>query len=188
MSKHAHSSPLPVADVLQSGAEAFLRQSLEQVSHLDVWTKLYAASRALLGAMQEARVLEALVEICSNLLACEQLAIVEIERQTRTVYVLREEGLLPEMRAALIQNERFLDLRISPEAPWFPADDGPEDAALAGLGISAIVPLWKDQRSSCAMALFQLLPQRSGFDEEDRQVLQLLSLFAGRCLRSRVHE
>lgn len=188
MLKQALSGPLPVADVLQSGSKEFLRQSLEPASNLDVWTKLYAASQTLLSAMREARVPEALVEICSNLLACEQLAIVKIEDQPKRVCILREEGLLPETRAALIQNERFTELRIPIEAPWFPADDGPEGAALAALGISAIVPLWKDHQSSGAMVLFKLLPQRSGFDDEDRQVLQLLSLFAGRCLRSEVHD
>lgn len=188
MPKHAHSGPLPVADVLQSGSKEFLRQSLEPASNLDVWTKLYAASQTLLAAMRESRVPEALVEICSNLLACEELAIVKIEGQSNRVCILREEGLLPETRAALIQNERFQGLQLPQESPWFPADGGPEGAALAGLGISAIVPLWKDDRSSGAMVLFQLLPQRSGFDDEDRQLLQLLSLFAGRCLRSEVHD
>jgi hypothetical protein len=184
--KQAQPGSRPVVDILQADAAEFLKHSLAHTPQLGTWTKLYAASQTLLRAMQEERVLAALVEICSNLLACEQLVIVEIERRT-VVRFLAEEGLLREKREALIQNARLLEPRIAPGAAWVPSDSGQGDAALAPLGISALVPLWKDQRSTGAMVLFQLLPQRRGFDGEDRQVLQLLSLYAGPCLRSQVH-
>ena len=187
MYKPSHSNLRPVAEVLEDGAAEFLKQSREHIPDLSAWTKLYAASQTLLSAMREGRVLAALVEICSNLFACEQLAIVEIERQPKAVHFLGEEGLSSEKREALIQNAQFLKPRITPGSAWIPSDDGQGDLDLASLEISALVPLWRDQRSTGAMVLFQLLPQRSGFDAEDRQVLQLLSRYAGPCLRSQVH-
>jgi hypothetical protein len=182
--KHSQSNSCQVAEVLEAGAAEYLRHSLEHSPDPGAWTKLYATSRTLLSAMREGRVLAALVEICSNLLACEQLAIVEIESQTSATQLLCEEGLHRKTREALIQNARLLEPRIVPGSASISSDNPPANAGFAALGISAVVPLWKDGKSSGAMVLFQLLPQCSGFDSEDRQVLQLLSLYAGPCLRS----
>jgi len=185
--KHAHASAQAVADVLETGAARFLQQSLEGTRHMGASTKLYAASQTLLSALRESWVFAALVEICSNLLACEQLAMIEIECETRTAHILGEEGLPPERRENLLQNARFLEPRITPGNAWIPQDGKQGNSILAPLGITALVPLWRDERSSGALVLLQLLPQRNGFDAEDRQVLELLSLYAGPCLRSQVH-
>ncbi len=187
MHKHAHPSPKAVAQVLETGAARFLQQSLEGTRHLGAWTKLYAVSQTLLSALREARVFGALVEICSNLLACEQLAMIEIESATRVVHILGEEGLPPERCETLLQNARFLEPRITPGTAWIPLDGKKGNSILAPLGITALVPLWRDEQSSGALVFFQLLPQHSGFDAEDRQILEFLSLYAGPCLRSQVH-
>jgi hypothetical protein len=185
--KSGHSNVRPVAAVLEADAAEFLRQAHEHLPQMDASTKLYAASQTLLLAMREERVVPALVEICSNLLGCEQLAIVEIERHTGTVLFLGEEGLSPEKREVLIRNEDVLEPRITPGSAWGPSDEN-GDSALISLGISALVPLWRDQKSSGALVLFQLLPHRRRYEMEDREVLQLLSLYAGPCLRSQSHE
>lgn len=188
MAKQSHSVSRPVADVLESRSAEFLKQSIEHIPDVSAWTKLYAASQTLLSAVRDGRVPAALIEICSNLLACEQLAVVEIERQARVVRLLAEESLSLERRGVLIQSGRFLEPWIMPGTAWIPSDFGQGDECLAPLGISAVVPLWKDERSSGAMVLFQLLPQRNGFDEEDRQILRLLSFYAGPCWRNQAHE
>jgi hypothetical protein len=175
-----------VADVLSAGSAEFLQQSLECTSNLSTLTKLYAASQTLLAAMKEKRVIPALVEISSNLLACEELAIVEIECQTRAVRLLGEEGLSQERRATLIHNPESLELRIELSDSSSSSKGGTVDRTLDPLRINAVVPLWKDQQSCAAMFLFQLLPQRSDFDAEDREVLQLLRQYAGPCLRSQL--
>lgn len=183
MNSQVQLNPRAVAEVLEAGSAEFLKQYLERTPNRGAWTKLYAASQTLLSAMREDRVVAALVEICSNLLGCEHLAIVEIEHQTGTVHFLGEEGLSPERRAALIQSEGILEARIMQGSAWIPSDSCQGDSAFAPLGISALVPLWRDRRSMAAMIMLQLLPQRHGFDSEDREVLQLLSLYAGPCLR-----
>lgn len=188
MSSQPRQNPCAVARALEAGSAEFLKQSLERTPNLGAWTKLYAASQTLLSAMREERVITALVEICSNLLGCDHLAIVEIERQTATVHFLGEKGLSSERREALVRNDCILEPRIMPGSAWVPSDHGQRDSSLASLGIGALVPLWRDQRSSGAMLLFELLPRRSGLDAEDREVLQLLSVYAGPCLRSETCE
>jgi chemotaxis protein CheD len=183
LNSQAQMNPGAVAEALEAGSAEFLKQSLERTANRGTCTKLYAASQTLLAAMRDERVIPALIEVCSNLLGCEQLAIVEIEHQTGTVHFLGEEGLSPEKRAALIRKEGILEARITTGRAWVPAKNGEGDSAFVPLGISALVPLWGDQRSMAAMVLFQLLPQRKGFDSEDLEVLQFLSLYAGPCLR-----
>jgi hypothetical protein len=185
--KQSHSISRPMADVLEARSAEFLKQAVEHIPDLSAWSKLYAATQTLLSAVREERVPAALIEICSNLLACEQLAVVEIERQARVVRLLAEESLSLERRGILIQSARFLEPWIVPGTAWIPSDFGQGDDALVPLGISAVVPLWKDEWSSGAMVLFQLLPQRNGFDAEDRQILRLLSFYAGPCWRSQAH-
>ena len=178
----------PLADFLENDAEGFLRQSLESTPNSGAWLKLYTASQTLLSAMQQDRVAAALVEISSNLLGCEEVAIVEIGGDPTTIHFLGEEGLSPEDRQGLIQNGRFLGPMITPGECWIPWDQERSYSPLIPRRINALIPLWNDERSSGAMLLFELLPQRNGFDAEDREVLQLLALYAGPCLRSRTRE
>jgi hypothetical protein len=174
-----------LTELMERGSTEYRRQSIECPADLSVWTKLYAANQTMLSAMGQQRVSAALVEICSNLLGCEELAIIEIDRATGNVHFLTAEGL-PKGKKEIITNAaRQLELRISPGSPQVLLDTEDEsESDLGSSGISAIVPLWADDRSSGALTLFQLLPQRSGFDGEDREVLQLLSIYAGPCLRS----
>lgn len=186
MNSQVQRNPRTVVAALEAGSAEFLKQSLEGTPNLGAWTKLYVASQTLLTALQEGQVIAALAEISSNLLGCEHLAIVEIEHPTGTVHFLGGEGLSPERREVLIREEGILESRIMVGRVWISSDHRPDDSALASLGISAVVPFWKDERSSAAILLFELLPQRSGFDAEDREVLQFLSRYAGPCLRSQL--
>lgn len=130
----------------------FLKNSLQMSPNLSAWTKLYAASQALLLAVGEKRVVPALVEICSNFLGCEQMAIVKFDHWTGEINVLKADGLT--------------------------------DPALASSTINAIVPIWTEEESSAAIFLFQPPPQHSELDGEARQIVELLSSYAGHCLRS----
>jgi hypothetical protein len=188
LDQHASSGLRPVAYALENDAAGFLKQSLEPTPDLGAWLKLYAASQTLLSAMPQDRVAAALVEISSNLLGCEEVAIVEIGGDPKTVQFLGEEGLSPENRQGLIQNGRFLGPMITPGECWIPWDQERSYSPLIPRRINALIPLWNDERSSGAMLLFELLPQRNGFDAEDREVLQLLALYAGPCLRSHTRE
>jgi hypothetical protein len=186
LSEKTQTSTGQMTEMLEAGSAQFLKQALERTPHLGTWTKLYATSQILLAAMGEKRVIPALVEICSNLLACEELAIIEIDRRTKTVRFLGQEGLSSELREVLVQNPEFLESRMERGNTGLSWEGNGPDYELDIPGINALVPLWADQHSSAAMFLFQLLPQRSNFDAEDREVLQLLSLYAGPCLRSQL--
>lgn len=177
-----------VAEILEKCSADYLKQSEEATSSLGTSTKLYAASRVLLAATQEKRVVPALIEICSNLLACEELAIVEIKRHARAIHFLGAENLLSDQRAILTNNPKTVEKWITPGNPCFPRHVRTEASPHFPLSVSVVVPLWRDEHSSAAIVLLRLLPQRTEFDEEDRMVLHFLSLYAGPCLRSELRE
>jgi hypothetical protein len=175
-----------VAAMMEADSAQFQRQAFECPNDLSVWTKLYAASETMLSAMRENKVASALVELCSNLLGCEELAIVDISRADAKVRFLLAEGLSPTTRSGVAESGKTLESQIQPGIPWIPSDKSDHKTPqLESLGVNALIPLWSDTESSGAILLFQLLPQRSGFDIEDRHILQFLATHAGQCLRSR---
>ncbi len=174
----------PVMDLLEASAADLRRRISECPSELSVSTKLYTTQQIMLSAIRENCMTAALVEICSNLLGCEQMAIVKIDNETRTLDFIHQVGLSPEQHEALIQNGALLHSRLVPGVAEIPSKEREEDASLLALGINAVVPLWADERSRGAMVLFELLPQQFEFDEEAREVLRLLSIYAGPCIRS----
>lgn len=177
--------PRGVADAMEASSAEFRRRAVKDPSAFSLWTKLFAANQTMLSAMTDGSASAALLEICSNLLGCEEVAVVEIERKTGVVRFVTEVGISPRNRAALINNPSLLQSRIVPGSS-ITSDNGKDTGPLSEVGISALVPLWADQHSTAAMVLFQLLPHRSGFDAEDREVLRLLSIYAGPCLRAKV--
>ncbi len=180
MSKNLEDDPRYVTDALAENSMMFRdRAAREKAAQADLWTKLYAANQIMLSAIAEGKVQNTLFEICSNLLGCEEIAIVEIDCATTSLRFLGEEGLRPASRHALIQNASPLLNLIRQGKPVIPADEATPGAALQALGVNALVPLWVNLDSKAAMLLFRLLPQKDGFNSEDREILQLLSIYAG---------
>jgi len=162
----------------------YMRQSVEvPLNHKDqaVRAKLYAAAKALQQAVREGMVAEAIFEIGSNLIACEQMALLVTSEQQDRVAFVGSVGFNPKQIEAIRRNAK----RILEDAP---ADsiyikNGAEDRSfLSSLGINARIPFWLDSSTKGAIVLFDLLPQRNGLDAGDRELLKLLCAYTGPCL------
>jgi hypothetical protein len=162
----------------------YMKQSVELPLHHEdktVRTKLYAAAKALQQAVRENMVADAIFEIGSNLMGCEQMALlVTCEQQDRVAFI-GTAGFNPEQLRAIRRSAK----RIIEEAP---ADSiyirtGAEDQSfLSSLGVTARIPVRLDSTRKGAIVLFNLLPQRNGLDSGDRELLKLLCAYAGPCL------
>src|SRR5215475_6102408 len=97
---------------MEADSARFRQQAVECPTDLSLWTKLYTVSQIMLSAMHQNRVPSALEEICSNLLGCEQLAIIDISRATGQVQFLKGEQLSSEMRKAVAEHGRLLESQI----------------------------------------------------------------------------
>jgi transcriptional regulator with GAF, ATPase, and Fis domain len=175
-----------VAAMIEADSVQFHRHAVEFSDDLSVWTKLYTVSQTMLSAIHENKILSAVGEVCSNLLGCEEVAIVDVSRANGRVRFLAAEGISSTTRRGVAASGKALDSQIQSGNLWIVSDnDDQRSAELEHLGVSALVPLWSDEESSGAILLFKLLPQRTGFDTEDRRVLQFLSTRIGECMRSR---
>ena len=162
----------------------YMRQSVElPLNHEDkaVRAKLYAAAKALQQAVRQNMVADAIFEIGSNLMGCEQIALLVTCQQQDRVALLGSVGVNPEQLETIRRNAK----RIIEETP---ADSiyiktGVEDHSfLASLAITARIPVRLDSTRKGAIVLFDLLPQRTGLDSGDRELLKLLCAYAGPCL------
>jgi|ERR1041385_1797227 hypothetical protein len=162
----------------------YMRQSVElPLNHEDksVRAKLYAAAKALQQAVRENMVADAIFEIGSNLMGCEQIALlVTWERQDRVAF-LGSVGLNPEQLQAIRRNAKQI-IGEDPADSMYIKTGADDRSFLSSLGVTARIPVRLDSTRKGAIVLFDLLPQRTGLDSGDRELLKLLCAYAGPCL------
>lgn len=162
----------------------YMRQTIEcPLNHekQTVLARLYSAANTLHQAVMNGIVENAIFEISSNLIGCEQVALLVMSRQRGRVDFISSVEFNPTRLETLRRNAK----RIIEEAP---ADSivietaGKDQSFLSSLGISARIPFWLDGVTKGAIVFFDLLPQRNGLDAGDHELLKLLSAYTGHCL------
>jgi hypothetical protein len=142
--------------------------------------KLYTASERLKLAVHDQNVPEAIVEIVSNLMACEEMAVLKL--QDSHLCFLASSGINEKQKEALIANSGKIAAEIG--SGQITVVDPAADSGwwLSEFGVSAFVPVWLDDQPSAAIVLYRFLPHRNGFNDGDRELLQLFSIYSGPCL------
>jgi len=143
--------------------------------------KLYAGAQRLHQAVKEGAVAEAIVEIGSNLIGCEQMAVIVASGKRKNVDFIGSVGLNRKQLKAVRMSAREI-IEEATGSVYIANDGGKPDPLLQSLGITAFVPFWLDYTTKGAIAFFDLLPQRNGLDSTDRELLTLLRAYAGPCL------
>jgi hypothetical protein len=181
---------LPPADLallerdLRHLSVRYMKQSVElPLNHKDqaVMSKLYAAVKVLQEAVREEVVADAIFEIGSNLIGCEQVALLVTCEQPGQVAFIGSAGFDSKKLEALRRNA----MRIIEEDPTdsiYIKTSAEDRGFLSSLGITARIRFRLNRETRGAIVLFDLLPQRSGLDSGDRELLKLLGAFAGPCL------
>lgn len=179
-----HASLADLERNLGSLSLQYMRQSLELPLHHEkqtVLARLYSAANTLHQAVREGIVENAIFEIGSNLIGCEQVALLLMsKRHDRVDFVCS-----PEFNPAQLNILRRNAKRIIEEAPAdsiFVETVGKDQTFLSSLGISARIPFLLDSATKGAIVFFDLLPQRSGLDAGDQELLALLCAYTGPCL------
>ncbi len=180
------SSQASLADLernLGSLSLQYMRQTVElPLTHekQPVLARLYSAANTLHQAVRNGLVENAIFEISSNLIGCEDVALLVMSRRDRIDFIGSIE-FSPTRLDTLRRNAK----RIIEEAPADlilieTADTG--GSFLSSLGISARIPFWLDGVTNGAIVFFDLLPQRNGLNAGDQELLNLLSAYTGPCL------
>lgn len=144
--------------------------------------RLYAGARRLREAVQEGSVAEAIVEIGSNLMGCEKMALFLLPEHWNRVFLLSSVGLSLEQIQAMHMNAKGIIEEAPADDIYIESETKKPDSFLSSLGVTAYVPFRLDDATKGAIVFFDLLPQRNGLDMTDRELLKLLSTYAGRCL------
>ncbi len=169
---------------LGSLALQYMRRSIELPLNNEkqtVLARLYSAANTLHQAVREGMVENAVFEIGSNLIGCEQVALLVMPKQQSRLDFIGSADFNPKHLEILRRNAK----RIIEEAPTdsiFIETADKDRSFLSSLGICARVPFWLDSATKGAIVFFDLLPQRNGLDAVDRELLQLLCAYTGPCL------
>jgi hypothetical protein len=184
------SKDIPQADLaslerdLRQLSLRYMRQSMElPLNHekQTVLARLYSAANTLHQAVREGVVENAIFEICSNLIGCEQVALLVMSKQQDGVDFIGSAEFNPSRLDTLRRKAK----RIIEEAPVdsiFIETAGKDQSFLSSLGISARIPFRPDSATKGAIVFFDLLPQRNGLDARDHELLKLLGAYSGPCL------
>jgi hypothetical protein len=147
-----------------------------------VYMRLYAACRRLSNAVKQRDATSAVFEIASNLMACEEVAILQVTANHNESSMLDSVGLSERQRRALESHAAQMAAETDKQRVFMAGEKGRDDTLFASLGIQAFVPLCQNRRVQGAIIFFNLLPQRNGFQPGDRELLDLFWAYAGPCL------
>jgi hypothetical protein len=147
-----------------------------------IWSRLYAAAHRLRNAVVTgggtyAAVADAVLEIGSNLLGCEEIAVLRLDPNGKSVSIVASVGITPAHRRVLKTQIEKISTEINKGRVRIVDKTMLGDEFLASIGITALVPLSQGHISEGAIVFFSLLPQRTGFDSGDRELLGLLSVY-----------
>ncbi len=144
--------------------------------------KLYAGTKRLHQSIKEGAVAEAIAEIGSNLMGCEQMALMVTQGKGNKVTLIGSVGLNQMQLSSMQINAGAIMEEAPADTIYMKSDEEKPDSLLSSLGITAFVPFWLDSTTKGAIVFFDLLPQRNGLDSTDRELLTLLCAYAGPCL------
>jgi GAF domain-containing protein len=164
----------------ETDSRRFVDRYLEVERENSNLANLYVASYRLHCTLERSEVLAVIHEILANLVGCEEALVLEASDDGSLLTPVSSQGI--ELPAA-IPVGRGLIGRAAQDGEIYlaPSRDGAggttEEASL-----TACVPLKLGERTIGALALFRLLPQKTGFEPIDRELFDLLATHAAMAL------
>jgi hypothetical protein len=144
---------------------------------------LYVASYQLHGTLDREEVLSIIQQIVANLVGCEEVAIFEWNEAQKALCLAASTGLDRDTYATIPSGRGVIGRCAESGETWIVGEDAPDRPRSAEeAALSACVPLKLDGRISGAIALFRLLPQKSGIEALDRELFDLLATHAATAL------
>lgn len=148
--------------------------------------RLEAAQKRLRESVDQADAIEAIREIVTNLLGCEEIGLFTVcHGNERSSGLLWSFGIDPQRHKTLEAFEQSALHRVLQGELHIAkvAYDG--HGSRENRPLRAFVPICLHGRTVAVLVMLKLLPQKLGFDEADINLVKLLSSEAGRCLFER---
>ncbi|HLA77717.1 MAG TPA: GAF domain-containing protein, partial [Vicinamibacteria bacterium] len=144
---------------------------------------LYVASYRLHGTLDRDEVVTVVQEILANLVGSEESAIFEAAADGSTLALVAATGIDPGTCRSIAVGQGLIGRAVVSGEPWIRSAALPAEAQPYETELTACIPLLLDGRAIGAIALFRLLPQKSGVIEAlDRELFELLATHAATAL------
>jgi hypothetical protein len=164
-----------VDDENQRRTEEFT-QLQEQTNNL---ANLYVATYRLHGTLERRDVLESIREIVANLIGSEEMALFDVDWADQALLLIDSNGLDPARYQSVALNAGLIGAAVRTGKPLVVENQvrGPGEEAL-----TAVIPLQLAGAVTGVIAIFRLLPQKSKFEDLDRELFDLLASHAAMAL------
>jgi K+-sensing histidine kinase KdpD len=164
---------------LQAESRRFAEQFEEVERQNTNLANLYVASYQLVGTLDRERVLLVIQEILANLVGTEETAVFELDEAAGALELISSNGIEPRTFAVVARGQGVIGAVAESGRTWIVGD-----GAVAGAeqDLTACVPLKLEDRVTGVIAVFRLLPQKSGLAPVDRELFDLLGTHAAMAL------
>jgi hypothetical protein len=168
-----------LADI-ENESRRFAEQFVEVERQNSNLANLYVASYQFAGTLHRDRVLEIILEILANLVGSEETAVFELDEQGEALRLVAANGIEPGPFRSVARGAGVIGSVAASGETWIVGESAPAEGPEARL--TACVPLRLEDKVTGAIAIFRLLPQKSGLEPVDRELFDLLATHAAMAL------
>jgi len=163
------------ANTLAASSTAALKEVSNQA-------RVYAARMRLQSAVDQADALDAIRDIAGNLIGSEELAVFKVDKRRSELWLYWSFGVDPNKYAVLeVSREARLNDVLSGKCV-FRLRGSNENLLCCDDPVSALIPIRIDGSTVAVIVLFRLFAHKSGLEEVDHEICEILSNFAGRAI------
>jgi nitrate/nitrite-specific signal transduction histidine kinase len=170
---------------VEAANQSSSRQYFEVEQQNNNLANLYVASFQLHSTLDRGEVLSAIQEIVINLIGSEELAIYEMDDDGRELKLVGSFGIDPAAYATVPVGAGTLGIigRTAVSGEIYLAAKGVDPSRTAReTNLTACVPLKLGDQVRGVLAIFRLLPQKSGLEAIDYELFNLLAAHAATAL------
>jgi hypothetical protein len=142
------------------------------------------AQRRLADTTGHEDALEAIRDIVTNLLGCEEIALFSVEKGQAVLSLYWSFGIDAARHRILVAGTSPRLQRVIEGEPYLEGACASERDGDLVNAFNALVPIRLESRTVAVLGIRSLLPQKTRFDESDVQLLRFLSGEAGKALFS----
>lgn len=167
---------------IEAANQKYSHQYLEVESQNNNLANLYVASYQLHSTLDRAEVVSAIKEIVINLIGSEELAIYEMAADGQALRLVGYFGIDPAGYATVPVGSGIIGKTAVSGDIWLPGKGMDLHPTPREANLSVCVPLKLENKVIGVLAMFRLLPQKSGFESVDYEMFNLLATHAATAL------
>jgi hypothetical protein len=143
---------------------------------------LYVASYRLHGTLNRQEVLHVIEEIIVNMIGSEELAVFEVDEGGSSLSLISSLGLEGDALTSIPIGSGLIGQVARTGEPYLPGSPNGHRRLPHEADLTACIALKLDNRVTGAIAVFRLLSQKSGLEDLDHELFDLLATHAATAL------